>query len=476
MSLRRTLMTVAVLAAVTTACSNDKSDTSSTATTTARTATTAAAPHGVAIGATKWTTSGITPVTAVVAAGGRFLVYGTRGAQLFLYGLDPATGKVAWQQPATRGETAGGIGLVVNVVGGTVAYLRPAPSGAVGEQLVGADPATGKDRWVSPAGEFDTLPEDCGDGAHICAGVASVGIFAFGADEGGRQRLDVPATSRELGVGLYDFGGRNPETFGVVLPSGKKWSATVVDVFGPKHSTDYGWDFERYPSAGTYVASVAPTDSVNEATQTVDMRKASTVGLDAETGKKLWSVPATYLACQATLFVSTNPGGAGPPLPVLCEYAGTARGDAAGNVSLSGPTSVSGFDPKTGALRWTWKSNNDVSLVDPTKPHVQVDDDSVVLPDESGARFVVNLRSGKSMPVTPTTAGWCVTTAVYTFGADDPKNPGSNEETGGNVAHPCTADGKDGGTPKLVPHGIRATVGDVVAYATPTGVTARTVK
>src|SRR5438094_233307 len=92
---------------------------------------------------------------------------------------------------------------------------------------------------------------------------------------------------------------------------------------------------------------------------------------------------------------STPTGGVdAAPLPVLCKYAGTATYDRSGNVALSGPTTVVGFDVRTGRHTWEWKTDADPKLVDPTKSHVQLDDESVVLPDARGALFKLNLRSG----------------------------------------------------------------------------------
>jgi len=40
-------------------------------------------------------------------------------------------------------------------------------------------------------GYFDSLPEDCGDGEHVCGGVESVGLFSFALRDGARQQLEV---------------------------------------------------------------------------------------------------------------------------------------------------------------------------------------------------------------------------------------------------------------------------------------------
>ena len=103
---------------------------------------------------------------------------------------------------------------------------------------------------------------------------------------------------------------------------------------------------------------------------------------------------------------------------------------------------------------------------------MQLDDESVVLPDARGALFKLNLRSGASSAIAGTTAGWCTTFATDTIGRPDPTDPKSNENQGGLLASPCRGNGSPGGSPSVLPHGIGDIVGDVVAYAGPTGVIA----
>ena len=172
-------------------------------------------PSGYAMGAPSWTNTAVHPVSGVAAMGGRFLAYGSSAGSLKLFALDPANGRVVWQQPATRSHAAQGIPLEVSLVGSSVVYLRPDPAHPDGAHLVAGDPATGVDRWSSPLATFDSLPSDCGDHANVCAGIESSGLNAFAVTSGISHRLDLPLDARTLGTEIYDFGGRSPEMFGV---------------------------------------------------------------------------------------------------------------------------------------------------------------------------------------------------------------------------------------------------------------------
>src|SRR5205807_312803 len=110
-----------------------------------------------------------------------------------------------------------------------------------------------------------------------------------------------------------------------------------------------------------------------------------------------------------------------------------------------------GFDVTTGKITWQFKSNADPGLADQSKPHVQVDDESVVLRNDRGALYVVNLHTGAASPATAATVGWCTTIGTYTVDRGDRQNPESEEDAGGFVAEPCKADGTRGGTPTHVP-------------------------
>ena len=320
-----------------------------------------------------WTNNAIHPVTSVLAVGGRLVVYGSEGNSLTLYGLDPATGQVAWQRAASTSATTPGIGLRVLSVADAVVYLRPDPVDALGARLVAADPATGADRAVGAPAVFYTPPMDCGDNAHVCANVEGVGLSAFSAKDGSQRPLGL-ATERARAVGdegLYDLGGRTPELLAVVAADGTvRWSVPLESIFGPGHSTDSGWEFDRYTAEDLYVGSVGPrrASSATNQPNTTDMTQLGTAGIAASTGNRQWFIPNSYIYCQGTVFVA--PAGDEHSLPVLCRYAGTETYDPARRTStLSGPTTVFGFDPRNGSLTWQWNANADASLVNPERPH-----------------------------------------------------------------------------------------------------------
>jgi hypothetical protein len=427
--------------------------------------------RGIPVGAPAWRNTSIHPASRVVAVGGRFVVYGSADGELTLYGLDPSDGHVLWHHPATPSHTTAGIPLQVLVIGTTVAYLRPdASTGAPGTaRLVAANPTTGVDRWTTAPFAFVSAPNDCGDHHSICAGLEGVGVVAFTLGFGQPSPIELPATARALGPAIYDIGARAPETIAVVEERKLAWSKTIDEVFGPGHSTDGGWDFELYPTEGLYVASVgpAPPAASPTGTRSVDLPSVGTAGLDARTGRRRWFIPHGYLACSSTVYVARRGLRDEAPIPVLCRYGGPASfGD--NGMTLSSPTTVAGFDVATGKLTWEWDADDSAALVDAAAPHVQLDDQTVVVPDRAGKRFALDLLSGHGTAVGPSTLGWCLTFALYTFGPADPAlGPNSNTYAGGNITAPCRADGSAAGThhAALIPHAVGATTHRIVAYA-----------
>jgi hypothetical protein len=252
-----------------------------------------------------------------------------------------------------------------------------------------------------------------------------------------------------------------------------RWSVPLESIFGPGHSTSTGWDFGRYAADDLYIGYVGPRLTTTRTDQPIvtDLTQLGTAGISASTGRRVWFIPNSIVHCSGTIDIVESADA--EPLPVLCRYAGTETFDPArGTSSLSGPTTLFGFDPPTGNLTWQWSTNGDASLVNSEKPHVQVDDHSVVLPDRSGAPFVVDLRSGASRPASPTTTGWCAARVRFRFGAPFYGTPPTNERAGGVLSTPCRNDGSPAPLPGQIPHAFAATAGDVVAFASPSGVVA----
>ena len=426
--------------------------------------TTTTMPRGMPLGASAWATSNLHLISAAGAAGGRFLAYGATAAALTLYGIDAATGQVAWSQPASPSNTTQGVPLVVATFGDAVAYFRPDASEALAARLVLADAATGKDRWASAAGLFGGAPRDCGDHVSVCAPVATATgavLRAYALDKGTARSVALQDGARDLGSQLYDFGGRTPEKFGVVSGSGVVWSQPVTGVFGPGSSTDNGWDFQYYRAQAVYTGTVGHTAPAG--TLTEDVTTMGTAGIDAATGRRRWFVPNSSVGCNGVLDIYPTHDTDGS-LPVRCRYAGKATTDVAGTTTtLSGPTTVTGFDVETGAATWNWHTNADPRLFSSDKPIVQVDDFSVVLPDPAGHPFVVDLRTGASVAASAATVGWCATLPTYTFGPAS-QGPDSNQYQGGPSIAPCRADGSAAASAPLVPDTYVATVGGIVAF------------
>jgi outer membrane protein assembly factor BamB len=462
--------------------SSGASEPSSTAASKAPATPPAAPADGVRLSAEAWHTTGITPVSAATAAGGRILVYGATGADLRLFALDARTGRVAWVRPAATSAVTPGIPWELKPIGDTVFYLRAAGAG-LRATLVAADAATGRDRWVGAPAVFDQQPDACveGETGAVCTlehdgdGADSV-LRGYRVRDGARASAPrLPAGARWIGPRLAELGGREPERLAGYDARGRQqWTRPLAQTFGTGTSTDFGWDFVRYGDLDAIAGGVGLIQpEPGGYPRSIPLDASVTGAVRASTGAKLWQVPHTAAYCNGTLDVPGTGDPDGPAVPVRCRYAGSLSfaGPDAPPVPHGAHATVEGFDVRTGRTTWTWDAGAGGGLVDYQHPPVRTGQTSVLLPDRAGRRYVVDLRTGATRPAAGT-VGWCAVSGEFRL--REPivlDTEPITSRTAGTVYRACTPAGKDA-VPTAAPADLVAAAGGVAAIAGPRGVVA----
>jgi outer membrane protein assembly factor BamB len=402
-------------------------------------------------------------------------------------------GKVAWVRPASTSAVTPGIPWELNPIGDTVFYLRAAGSD-LRARLVAADAATGRDRWVSQPAIFDQQPEACIEGqpATVCA-LQRAGDNVDSALRAYRVRDGAPATgpqlpegARWIGARLAELGGRDPERLAAYDARGRQqWTRPLAQTFGTGTSTDYGWDFNRYDrlDAIVGVVGVIQPDQTGYP-RSIRLDSSVSGAVRASTGARLWQAPHTAAYCDATLEVPQTGAPDSPMPPVRCRYTGSLSfaGPDAPPVPHGAHATVEGFDVRTGRTTWSWDAGTGGGLVDYQHPPVRTGQTGILLPNRSGRRYVLDLRTGAARPVAADAVGWCAVSGEFALREPivldtDPINSHTagtdpiNSHTAGTVHRACNGAGR-AAVPHTAPADLAAMASGVAAIAGPQDVVA----
>ncbi len=398
-----------------------------------------------------------------MVAGGLFVLYGRHGDQLLLLGVDPATGKTRWQQPAGVG-TATGAQPSVAVSQARVAYLRPDPKVARRSIVVVADATTGTDLVRSSPGFYapglGACSVDPGDWSRV-----GLCVSRQTDDQGGwttvRSGLDLrtgglsgaesqPSYEATGVPGLrveIDIDGRR-----LIGSNGgqDRWTSSLAAYV--EHADTRGpLTFRRYGNVavGTAVLIEPVGLTAEGATYHLDpSQDVISFGVDLSSGKLLWRVNGAASDCLTDS-------------ALRCRYVGRAdivTGSAGPRVaSATGlAVSVERFDPATGRPSWTANLGRVPGLLSDPDPDRTA---NTVAPAVVGAGQrrlvlgpstpeVVDLGTGKVGPPAVGEVFWC------------PAPPSAGSQAGG-LWQPCDAQGSPVSLPgETVPVGVGAAVKD----------------
>lgn len=425
-----------------------------------------------------WRTFSISPIGQPVAAGDMVVVYGTATEDLFLYGVAVSDGSIRWRQPASPGAVETGVPLHPTVLDGRVAYFRPEPGGNRRARLVVASPGDGRDLLVSGPEVFRSHPRQCADGRDFCVlvddarGVSGLRRFALDGRTAVPETAAPPADSRFVGENLVELGSRNPETLAAFVDGTVTWRSPLSRHFPAGYTTDLGWHFELYRSAGVEAGSVgAPSRRDEGATIAYDLAKARTAGIDVATGKSAWQDAGTSFLCDSKVEVEQKvPDSRTESVPVRCRYRGTARyGRGSTLASYEGlDVTLEGFDPATGRTTWSVPLGAAEDFMREGTNATRLGETEVLVQEEHGP-VIVDVLTGATRPPQGGDAYWCEKENNFTFrdGAT------ARRWRGGTLLSPCTAGGSPSTVvPRYLPPALGATVGDRTVLAEAAGMVA----
>lgn len=428
-----------------------------------------------------WRISSITPIGQPVAAGETVVVYGTEDQDLYLYSVAVADGAIRWRQPASPSAVASGIPTTPRVIDGLAAYFRPDPSANLAARLVVASPETGSERLVSEPMLFRSQPAHCSDGKDICVLTFDGGRSRrFSVDAGGPvpDRGSPPAGSRFVGADLLDLGERQPEVLAGFQDGTVRWRSPLTSHFSAGYSTDKGWHFVLYKSAGLHVGSVGhPADRDDSSTVVTDLSKVQTAAIDAATGSSAWRSDGTDFTCNtAVVLERAVADDRSEPWPVRCRYKGFVRYDRATRATTYEglDVTVEGFDVPTGKTTWSVPLGPAEAFMDEETDATPVGDSEVLLQGATGS-LIVDLGSGATRLPGKGETFWCATNVIFEYRETSYLTDGrtSNSWRGETLLDPCTADrSPTTAVPRHLARSLGATVGERTVVATGRGLVA----
>ena len=489
--MRRTcLATVAMLAAISTACSGGHSSArSATSSTTA-----GGAAKSCATPARGWDRTDLHPVTQPALAGCNFLVYTASAGALHVTALDAATGRTVWQADASASDATNGVSPSLAVAGGLVMFLQGIGSGITeSARLVGVQGATGKQVWSSPAADFTGWPALCPDDATVVCATAvdpateQTGVLRYTAATGHALPYAVIPGSggRDIGPGLYDPGARNPDQLVAVRGGAVAWQRTLASIFPePGLSSDYGWNFDLVPAKGLFVGSVGGAPLAQSATTVdVDLSKSMTAGFRTRDGVPAWTdkgsqFVCTQLPCSANASLAST-AYQPPTIGVRLRGAGRVHFVIATETPTFSPDAkitLEGFDLGTGRTTWSFNLGQNLALVENGSPP-QTGAESIAIAGPGGGLTGLDLATGARTALSPTAVAWCQAETTYTLKASVAA-PGAKPERhqGEDATFPCNPLGKRVPAPKLIPAFVGPSRNGLTAWSeanrvvgTPTG-------
>ncbi|PRY70618.1 hypothetical protein B0I08_101755 [Glaciihabitans tibetensis] len=240
---------------------------------------------------------------------------------------DAATGQEMWRDIADPGMGTRGVPFWLDLFefdGASYAtYLRQ-EMGTQKTELIIADLATGTP--VHTIADVFALgrPFACADDTKVC-GVGSL-ADTYSSDQGD-FRVDVAtgeaamfndetvaAGARPLGANIYGTLGRpangNVEMIGYNSDGTSRWEVPYSDIFGEGYSSDAGYTWTGEGATGLIVGSgfyLEPARGT-DSPYTLDETAQKLVGVDANDGSVVWSLPGVATCSLGRIDVEESPG------------------------------------------------------------------------------------------------------------------------------------------------------------------------
>ncbi|NNN22489.1 MAG: hypothetical protein HKL80_10885, partial [Acidimicrobiales bacterium] len=332
-----------------------------------------------------WVRSDIEPVSQPIEAGGQFVAYIVANGNLELVGLNPETGVTDWRIDASASNITPGVTPVLVSIAGLIPILYPTYGSASGGRVQSAaiNPANGSIVWKGESGIYSDWPSPCpGSLTNVCdEGELSVSNASYSTifDYDGKSGKLVSSTpsiipghpntqttyARQLALGLYDPGARNPEYIMSVTGDAITWASPLSSLFPPGFTSDTGWAFDRVDADHLYVGSIEGPATKTQTTMTENLADQMTLGFSIDNGTIAWSDAGVAYACGNLFYCpgSNSANATAPTIGVRTRETGTATANLKTykfTVSSDASVVIEGFDLATGKTLWSFDAGHDV--------------------------------------------------------------------------------------------------------------------
>lgn len=398
-----------------------------------------------------WSDSSLDVVGGPIESGGVVVVLDVRAKHLELTGVKGSDGRVLWRHPYSASAVVSGESFSPAVLGGIVLDLAPADTKDALVRPEGIVARTGTIAWSLPHPVVLTdAPDVCGNEYFCLAGHTtgtSTALLMLSPPTGSvvhvlagpsRALISPPSGSSNDGE-LWQTDASQPTLLQLSPAGAVSWTQPVSRVFGgTEYSPTDGWFFEAHGALDVGSVGIAPDGT------TLAVTSAKTVGLSSRSGTVQWSTDGEYM-CGGSLAVLAA--------PVVCRYSGAVQRKGSSITFSNAGLTLEGIDLATGRVTWSHTVRNPRPLTVGTGVVVE-DPTHLVVRLASGARVLLDVRSGATSSIRPGEHFWCQRTPRYQVVATPADTSGTR--TGMPVYGACSASGSRVGH---APHDAPATVG-----------------
>lgn len=374
------------------------------------TATSSPSPtHSTRPGTVVWTVDRDRPAGQHVLVGEVLVGYVVKLHRLVLRAIDPVTGLIIWERPASPGSNPPGVSTPVETYGDKIIYLVPDEDDHYRTAITLLDAATGAIHTTTERSYYvDGFPEQCSSRICFHDRHGNHGRSLAMSPHTGSVRQTATYRGRIIGDhGLVELVHDDlPSSLGRFRDGELIWDVPFSEIFGIGFSPDGGWRWDYEPEADLFTGEVGwvPEEKVEED----DMKRHSImVGLDAETGALHWKQVGTTRFCPPV-------GAAEFDDPEIDDYrCRFEHGSTAvyGEKHLSFRDvrmSLERFDGATGKTLWSARVKTFTGdFGDYEATGVRIDDDHVMIPGKQGPTKI-GLSEGQATPLSTVPALWCL--------------------------------------------------------------------
>ncbi|HEX3795753.1 MAG TPA: hypothetical protein VHV57_14775 [Acidimicrobiales bacterium] len=422
-------------------------------------------PAGSAGAATAHRLSSLHVVGGPVSAGKRAIVISVDSSRnLHLDGIDPVSGKVAWQRPYSAVGVTPGVPLYPDVIGTTVMDVAP-PRGKPRSPLVGVsgiNATTGATVWSDNASFVPSdSPSTCAANTYFCIpgynANGSTSLVLLNAATG-LEKTILNGPYREMGPDLYQTGANKPTLDQISPTATLAWKFPVSTLYGPEFDPDYGWII--YPSGTLNIGSIEAIVKGNGYNVSVE----KTLGFSVATGAVQWTLPDEFLCGGGIGFLESW---------VACHYGGVLKDKSSSSLKKVTLT-LEGFEPASGAVTWKLPVRDVQSLAYGEGVEF-LDDTHLVVTAASGQPVLLNTDDGTTKPLSKGEVFWCQKNPNYKVTV--PKGLGSeSSRVSTSLYFGCTANGKPTTkVPAATPDNVGISLDGVFVWPTPDGLRSRAI-